>query len=90
MATVSHARAGAVACELKIASDIGANVLKRGGSAADALIAVCLVVGVVNSHHTGIGGGGFALVRTTEGKYESVDCRVAAPVRAPRILSAQC
>ncbi len=71
---------GSVACELSYVSSLGASLLKAGGSAADAIIATVLCVGVINSHHTGIGGGGFALVRTKEGKYEGVDFRNAAPV----------
>jgi gamma-glutamyltranspeptidase/glutathione hydrolase len=69
-----------VASELSLASSLGASLLTRGGSAADAIISTILCVGVINSHHSGIGGGGFALVRTPDGDYHGIDCRVTAPV----------
>ena len=43
-------------------SEIGKSILKKGGSAVDSVIAVQFCVEVVNSHSTGIGGGGFMLV----------------------------
>lgn len=71
---------GAVTCELQSASSIGAQILKEGGSAADAIIATTLAVGTVASYHSGIGGGGFAIVRQPDGDYRSLDFRPAAPV----------
>ncbi|KAJ3973558.1 gamma-glutamyltranspeptidase [Lentinula raphanica] len=62
----SHPR-GAVTCELKSASAI------------DAIIATTLAVGTVASYHSGIGGGGFAIVRQPDGGYRSIDFRSAAP-----------
>ncbi|KAJ3763510.1 gamma-glutamyltranspeptidase [Lentinula raphanica] len=70
---------GAVTCELKSASAIGAQILLDGGSAADAIIATTLAVGTVASYHSGIGGGGFAIVRQPDGGYRSIDFRSAAP-----------
>ncbi|KAJ4480787.1 gamma-glutamyltranspeptidase [Lentinula lateritia] len=70
---------GAVTCELQSASSIGAQILKEGGSAADAIIATTLAVGTVASYHSGIGGGGFAIVRQPDGDYRSLDFRPAAP-----------
>jgi gamma-glutamyltranspeptidase len=78
--SIRHATPGAVTCELSSVSALSASLLQAGGSAADAIIAAVLCVGVINSHHTGIGGGGFALIRTQEGCYEAVDFRNAAPV----------
>lgn len=75
---------GAVVSELTLASDVGAAMLRQGGSAADALIAATLVVGTCCSWHSGIAGGGFALVKEP-GKYgaiKSLDFRVEAPVSA--------
>ena len=46
---------GAVACESKVCSEVGGNILKLGGSAADAIIATVLCVGVIDAHHSGIG-----------------------------------
>ncbi|KIY53901.1 gamma-glutamyltranspeptidase [Fistulina hepatica ATCC 64428] len=70
---------GAIVCELDTASEIGAQVLRDGGNAADALIASVLAVGTLACYHSGIGGGGFALVRRPDGQYECLDFRSAAP-----------
>ncbi|KAE9397936.1 gamma-glutamyltranspeptidase [Gymnopus androsaceus JB14] len=79
MSSTSSKSHGAVACELQFASDIGAQILKEGGSAADAIIATALAVGTVASYHSGIGGGGFAIVRQPDGTCRSFDFRSAAP-----------
>jgi len=73
---------GAVSSESKICSEIGIELLKRGGNAADALVGTTLCVGVIGMQHSGIGGGGFMLVRGSDGKYESIDFRETAPAAA--------
>ncbi|KHN99214.1 Gamma-glutamyltranspeptidase [Metarhizium album ARSEF 1941] len=60
-------------------SAIGRDLLARGGNAADALVGTTFCVGVVGMYHSGIGGGGFAMIRDPEGNYEAVDFREAAP-----------
>ena len=70
---------GAVASENKVCSQIGIDFLNAGGNAADALIGTVFCIGVVDCHHSGPGGGGFALARSDNGSYESVDFREAAP-----------
>ncbi|KAJ6623712.1 gamma-glutamyltranspeptidase [Mycena sp. CBHHK59/15] len=75
---------GAVVSEVKECSEIGVGVLKKGGAAADAIIATGLCVGVINAFHSGIGGGGFMIVRSPPVKkhaatYETVDFREAMP-----------
>lgn len=54
---------GGVATEVGECSDIGVNILKAGGNAADAIISSALCVGTIAGYHAGIGGGGFMLVR---------------------------
>ena len=73
---------GAVASESKICSQIGIDLLKAGGNAADALVGTSACVGVIGMYHSGIGGGGFMLIRGTDGEYEVVDCRESAPAAA--------
>jgi len=80
--TASNDRLGAVASENKICSQIGIDLLHAGGNAADALVGTVFCVGVVHCHHSGIGGGGFALARSSSGGYESIDFRETAPAAA--------
>ncbi|KAL2058586.1 hypothetical protein ABVK25_001314 [Lepraria finkii] len=72
-------RRGAVASENKLCSQIGIDLLKAGGNAADALVGTVLCIGVTDCHHSGLGGGGFALIRSANGSYEAVDFRETAP-----------
>lgn len=46
---------GAVATESVVCSGVGGDILKQGGTAADAMIASVLCVGVIDGHHSGIG-----------------------------------
>lgn len=69
----------AVATENAICSDIGIDILKQGGSAADSAIATTICVGTVNMYSSGIGGGGFALLRDKNGTKEFVNFRETAP-----------
>ena len=71
---------GAVASDKKIASQIGTDILAAGGNAIDALIATVIAIGVLAPFHSDLGGGGFAIIRTPEGKYEGLDFRQCAPV----------
>ncbi|GJC91003.1 glutathione hydrolase proenzyme [Colletotrichum liriopes] len=73
---------GAVASEADICSKIGTDILKKGGNAADATVSTVLCVGVVGMYHSGIGGGGFMLVRSSNGTYEFIDFRETAPAAA--------
>ncbi|KAI7890522.1 gamma-glutamyltransferase [Mucor mucedo] len=75
---------GAVAVELKECSDAGLDILQKGGSAVDSAIASALCIGVVNSFATGIGGGGFMLIRSPNGTFEHIDFRETAPAAAFR------
>ena len=70
---------GAVASESNICSQIGIDLLKEGGNAADALVGTVFCVGVIGMYHSGIGGGGFMLVRGSDGHYEDIDFRETAP-----------
>ncbi|GAA97095.1 uncharacterized protein L969DRAFT_53991 [Mixia osmundae IAM 14324] len=56
-------RHGAVAAESGICSDVGVDVLKENGTATDAAIAATLCIGVVDMFSSGIGGGGFLVIR---------------------------
>ncbi|KAI0099326.1 gamma-glutamyltranspeptidase [Nemania sp. FL0031] len=75
-------RRGAVACESKVCSQIGIDLLARGGNAVDAFIGAQLCVGVIGMYHSGLGGGGFALIRDENGEYTVIDYRESAPAAA--------
>ncbi|KAK6063658.1 Gamma-glutamyltransferase-like protein 1 [Seiridium cupressi] len=73
---------GGVASESKACSEIGIDLLARGGNAVDAWIGTQLCVGVIGMQHSGIGGGGFALIRDQDGNYSVIDYRETAPAAA--------
>ena len=61
----------------------GQEILRKGGSATDAAIAMMLTLGVVEPHNSGIGGGGFILHHDGRtGALESIDGRETAPAAA--------
>lgn len=83
-ATYQHA---AVATDAAPCSEIGADILKRGGSAVDAAIAATLCVGVVNIHSTGIGGGGFMVYYNSSSKESyALDFRERAPLNGSKFM----
>ncbi|KAJ2460965.1 hypothetical protein GGF42_000496 [Coemansia sp. RSA 2424] len=66
--TLISAKRGAVATDEPRCSIIGVDVLREGGSAVDAAIASTLCIGLLQAHSSGIGGGGFMLVRPPGGQ----------------------
>jgi len=64
------------------AAEAGALILRRGGSATDAAIAVMLALTVVEPQSSGIGGGGFYLRTDAAGALETIDGRETAPGEA--------
>jgi gamma-glutamyltranspeptidase/glutathione hydrolase len=75
-----------VATEQRYATQAGVQILKRGGNAVDAAIAVAYVLAVVDPCCGNIGGGGFMLVRMHDGRERFIDFREKAPLRAnPRM-----
>lgn len=70
---------GAVAADAENCSVIGTDIIKKGGSAVDAAIAALLCTGVVHGQSSGLGGGGFMLVRDANGQSETFDFRTTAP-----------
>ncbi|HET7280465.1 MAG TPA: gamma-glutamyltransferase, partial [Dermatophilaceae bacterium] len=71
---------GAVSSVDAVASQVGIDVLKAGGNAADAAVATAAALGVTEPYSTGIGGGGFFLFYDAQsGQVKTIDGREAAP-----------
>jgi gamma-glutamyltranspeptidase/glutathione hydrolase len=73
---------GVVSAAEPRAAEAGREILRAGGSAADAAMAMMLALTVVEPQSSGIGGGGFLLYQDAKGKLTSIDGREAAPASA--------
>ncbi len=65
-------------------SRIGLSVLRKGGNAIDAAVATEFALSVCYPEAGNIGGGGFMLIRTSDGKTDVIDYREKAPALATR------
>ena len=73
---------GMVVTSQRIASDVGADILRRGGNAVDAAVAVGYAQAVVNPCCGNIGGGGFMVLHLTGGRDRFINFRETAPAAA--------
>lgn len=67
-----------------LASDVGVAILKKGGNAVDAAIAIQFAIAVVYPRAGNIGGGGFMVIRNNDGSIAALDYREKAPMAAHR------
>src|SRR5690242_15611856 len=79
-----RAKHGIVASTNEVASQVGVDVLKRGGNAIDAAIAVAFALQVTHPAAGNLGGGGFMMIRLKNGKTTAIDYREMAPAAANR------
>ncbi len=75
---------GVVASSEPLASEVGVQIMKKGGNAVDAAVAVAFALAVTHPFAGNIGGGGFMLIRMRDGATAFVDYREMAPGAASR------
>jgi gamma-glutamyltranspeptidase/glutathione hydrolase len=75
---------GMAASTSRIASEVGVDVMRRGGNAVDAAIAVAFAEAVTHPAAGNIGGGGFMMIRLRDGRTTAIDYREMAPAAAVR------
>ncbi len=77
----------AVASAHPLATQVGLDILRQGGNAFDAAVAVTASLAVVEPYSSGIGGGGFYLLyQAIKDDYVMIDARERAPLKADRDL----
>jgi gamma-glutamyltranspeptidase/glutathione hydrolase len=79
-------RHGAVVSVEPHATRIGLDVLRQGGNAVDAAVAVFLALAVTHPQAGNLGGGAFFVIRMADGTATTIDCRETAPAAAHRDL----
>ena len=70
---------GAAASVDTLATQAAIDTLRRGGNAVDGAVAAAGVLGVTEPFSSGIGGGGFMVIRTPQGEVTTIDGRETAP-----------
>lgn len=80
----AQARDGMVTTTDRVASEVGIEILRRGGNAVDATVAVHFALAVVNPEAGNIGGGGFLVAQIAGGAAVALDFRETAPLAATR------
>src|SRR5512143_109314 len=82
----AHAPHAMVASQHELASQAGVDIMKQGGNAIDAAVAAGFALAVVHPQAGNIGGGGFMLIRLSNGKFHFIDYREKAPAAATRTM----
>ncbi len=81
---VATGSGGAVTSAEKSATSVGISILKKGGNAVDAAVAVGLALSVTHPSAGNIGGGGFMVIYFPDGRSTTIDYREMAPGKATR------
>src|ERR671919_2819123 len=72
-------RDGGAATVDALGTQAAIDTLRRGGNAVDAAVAAAAVLGVTEPYSCGIGGGGFMVIRTPDGRVTTIDSREESP-----------
>lgn len=75
---------GMVASVDALATRVGVDILRQGGNAVDSAVAVGYALAVTHPQAGNLGGGGFMMLRTKDGKTTAIDFREMAPSQASR------
>lgn len=78
----TYAREGMVVSTNELASEVGVEILKKGGNAIDASIATAFALAVTHPAAGNIGGGGFLVYMDAQGEATTIDFREKAPLKA--------
>ena len=73
-----------VVSDEQLATNAGVEILRHGGNAVDAAVAIAFALAVVHPQAGNIGGGGFMLLRMADGRSSFIDYRETAPSAARR------
>lgn len=79
-----HGKNGMVVSADKYATQVGVEILKQGGNAVDAAVAVGFALAVTFPGAGNIGGGGFMVIHLNDGRNVTIDYREKAPAKAHR------
>lgn len=77
-----YGRKAMVVAQEDLATDVGVSILRAGGNAVDAAVAVGFALAVTHPYAGNLGGGGFMLIRMADGRATFIDFREKAPGRA--------
>lgn len=78
----TYGKSGMVVSDNSVASQVGTDILKKGGNAIDASIATAFALAVTHPQAGNIGGGGFLVYRDAKNKATTIDFREKAPLAA--------